>query len=101
MSEMEGNNVALSGERIMESVGSYEEEVKLNTPVPAPHIIPFLFFISSLLSTGIKSVFLGGQGKCVRGRGENGVGDKSCHVRNGGKHRSFIWRGSYGVSWKS
>ena len=25
----------------MESVGSYEEEVKLNTPVPANHIIPY------------------------------------------------------------
>ena len=24
----------------MESVGSPEEEVKLNTPIPAPHIIP-------------------------------------------------------------
>ena len=25
----------------MESVGSTEEEVTLNTPVPAPHIIPY------------------------------------------------------------
>ena len=25
----------------MESVGSLEEEVKLNIPVPAPHIIPY------------------------------------------------------------
>ena len=37
-SEKEGNTPALSGEEIMESVGSPEEEVKLNTPVPAPHL---------------------------------------------------------------
>ena len=38
---MEGNTPYLSGKIIMESVGSPEEEVKLNTPVPAPHIITF------------------------------------------------------------
>ena len=27
----------------MESIGSPEEEVKLNTPLPAPHIIPFYY----------------------------------------------------------
>ena len=36
--EKEGNTAALSGDLIMESVGSPEEEVKLNTPVPATHI---------------------------------------------------------------
>ena len=40
MSEMEGNTAALSGEGVMESVGSPKEEVNLNTPVPAPYIIP-------------------------------------------------------------
>ena len=40
MLEKEGNIIALSGEVIMESVGSPEEEVKLNIPIPAPHIIP-------------------------------------------------------------
>ena len=40
MSEKEVNTPALSGEGIMDSVGSPEEEVKLNTPVPSPHIIP-------------------------------------------------------------
>ena len=39
VSEKEGNTAALSGELIMESVGSPEEEFKLNTPVPSPHII--------------------------------------------------------------
>ena len=29
------------GEKIMESVRSPEEKVNLNTPIPAPHIIPF------------------------------------------------------------
>ena len=38
MSEKEGNIAALSGEVIMESVGSPEEEVKFNTLVPAPYI---------------------------------------------------------------
>ena len=36
MSEMERNTAALSGEVIIESFGSIEEEVKLNTPVPKP-----------------------------------------------------------------
>ena len=40
-------------------------------------------------------------GKCVRGRGGNGGGEKSCCNRKGGKHCSFIWRENYGVSWKS
>ena len=40
MSEKEGNTPALYGEGIMESVVSPEEEFKLNTPVPLPHIIP-------------------------------------------------------------
>ena len=38
VSEKEGNTTALSGEVIMESVGSPEEEVKFNTTVPAPHL---------------------------------------------------------------
>ena len=38
MLEKEGNTAALSGERIMDSVGSPEEEVNLNNPVPAPHL---------------------------------------------------------------
>ena len=37
----EGNAPDLYGERIMESVGSPEEESKLNTPVSAPHTIPY------------------------------------------------------------
>ena len=41
VSEKEGNTADLSGDRIMESVESPEEEVNLNTPVPVPHIIPF------------------------------------------------------------
>ena len=32
----------------MESVGSPEEEVKLNIPVPAPHIFPHYFSYFSL-----------------------------------------------------
>ena len=40
-SEKEGNIPDLSAEVIMESVGSPEEEVKFNTPVPAPHIITY------------------------------------------------------------
>ena len=36
--EKEGNNAALSGEVIMESVGSPEEEFKFNTPVPVTHL---------------------------------------------------------------
>ena len=43
LSEKEGNTTALSGEVTMESVGSPEEEVKLNTPVPTPHIITFSY----------------------------------------------------------
>ena len=39
VSENEGNTAALSGEVIMDSVGSPEEEFKLNTAVPAPHIL--------------------------------------------------------------
>ena len=39
LSEKEGNAAYLSGEVIMESVRSTEEEVNLNTPVPAPFII--------------------------------------------------------------
>ena len=39
MPEKEGNTLVLSGERILELVGIPEEEVQLNTPVPAPHII--------------------------------------------------------------
>ena len=38
--ENEGNTAALSGEVIMESVGSPEAEIKLNTPIHAPHTIP-------------------------------------------------------------
>ena len=41
MPEKEVNTAALYGELIMESVGSPEEEVKLNTPVPIPHIITY------------------------------------------------------------
>ena len=40
-SEEEGNTPALSGGEIIEPVGSPEEEGKLNTHVPAPHIINF------------------------------------------------------------
>ena len=39
--QKEGNIAALSGDVIMDSVGSPEEEVKLNNPVPSDHIIPF------------------------------------------------------------
>ena len=38
VSENEGNTADLSGEVIMESVGSTEEEVKLNTSVPVPNL---------------------------------------------------------------
>ena len=38
MSEKEGNNAALSGEVIMDSVGIPEEEVRFNIPVSAPHL---------------------------------------------------------------
>ena len=41
VSEKEGKPPALSGEVIMESVVSLEEEFKLNTPVPVPHIITY------------------------------------------------------------
>ena len=40
ISEKKGNTPDLSGQLIMESVGSFEGEVKFNTPVTAPHIIP-------------------------------------------------------------
>ena len=41
--EKEENTTDLSGEVIMESVRIPEEEVKLNTDVPTPHIIPFYY----------------------------------------------------------
>ena len=50
VSEKEGNIVAFYGEVIMESVGSPEEEVKFNTLVPAPHIIPSLSSSSTLFT---------------------------------------------------
>ena len=37
---------------------------------------------------------------CER-RGGNGGVDKFCHFGKGGTHPSFIWRGNYGVGWKS
>ena len=37
--------------------------------------------------------------KC-QGKVKNGGGNKSFCVIKGGKHHNFIWRGSYGVSWK-
>ena len=37
VSENEGNAAALSGELIIESVGSSEEEVKLNKHIPQPY----------------------------------------------------------------
>ena len=37
----EARKVPFSGEVIMESVGSPEEEIKLNTLLPIPHIIPY------------------------------------------------------------
>ena len=43
MLEKEGNTAALSGEVIMESVGSPEEEVNFNTPASAPHITHFSY----------------------------------------------------------
>ena len=43
VSEKEVNTTDLSGERMMESVKSTKEEVKLNTPVPEPHIITFYY----------------------------------------------------------
>ena len=45
LSENTGNAAALSGERIMESVGSPEEEVRLNTYVLAPNIITYRYQI--------------------------------------------------------
>ena len=39
MSEKEGNIPALSGEGIVDPVGSPEEEGNLDTPVPEPHTI--------------------------------------------------------------
>ena len=39
--ENKGNTAASSGEVIVESVGSPGEKVKLNTPVPAPHLNSF------------------------------------------------------------
>ena len=38
VSEKEGNTAALSREVIVTSVGTSEEEIKLNTPVPVTHI---------------------------------------------------------------
>ena len=43
VSEKDKNTAALYGELILESVGSPQEEVKLNTTVPAPYIIPYYF----------------------------------------------------------
>ena len=43
----------------------------------------------------------GGQVKYGRLRGGNSGGEKMCCVVKVGKHRSFIWRGDYGVGWKS
>ena len=43
VSEKEGNTAALSGEVIMESVGSTEEEVKFNNPLPEPYIIYYCY----------------------------------------------------------
>ena len=41
ISEKEGNTTYLSGEVIMESFGSPEEEVQQNTHVTEPHFIPY------------------------------------------------------------
>ena len=43
VSENEVNTSALSGDVIMESVGSPEDEGKFNTPVPEHHIIPISY----------------------------------------------------------
>ena len=85
----------------MESFGIPEKYVKLNTPVPAPHIITSYYSSPPFFSQVKKSVFRVGQVKCVRGRGGNRGGEKMWCVRKGGKHRIFIWRGNYGVSWNS
>ena len=85
----------------MESVGIPEEEVRLNTPVPAPHIITSSLSSPPLLDIGIKSGFQVVQVKIVRGKGRKRGGNKSCCVGKGGKHPRFICRGNYGVSWKS
>ena len=37
----EGKTTVLSGEMVMELVGSPEEEFKLNTTIPEPHIITY------------------------------------------------------------
>ena len=101
VSEKEGNVPDLSGEGIMESVGSPEEEVKLITPVPAPHIIPSYFssrpFFSQVSNPAVEKA----KGNVSGTRGGNGGGEKIFRVVKGGKHPSFIWRGNYGVSWKS
>ena len=49
VSEKEINTPDLSGEVIMESFESPEEEFKLNTRVPAPHIIPYSYSLPPLL----------------------------------------------------
>ena len=89
VSEKEGNNPDLSGEEIVESVRSPEEEDKLNTPVPAPHIItssspypPFLAHVSNLATdismvsemVALKSSIM------VQRRRSNGIKEVSIHL---------------------
>ena len=52
--EKEGNTTALSGEVIMESFRSPEEEVELNNPVPYSHIIPS-YNLSSFFSLHVSN----------------------------------------------
>ena len=66
VSKKERNTTYLFIEVMMESVGSTEEEFKLNTPVPAPHIItssssspPFFPQVSNTAAGEAKEMFQG------------------------------------------
>ena len=85
----------------MESVGSSEEEVKLNNPVPEPHIIPMYFLFHFFFSQESNPSAKEAKENLLVEREVQEEARIICHVEKGEKHHRFIWGDNYGVSWKS
>ena len=92
--EKEGNTADLYEEIIIESVGSTEEEVNLNTCTCTTYH-SFLLLVPSLFSIDIKYGCQGGQGTLCQGKGREWRRQENYCVVKGGKHRRFIWRDNY------
>ena len=60
VSEKEENIAALSGDVIMQSVGIPKEELKLNKPVPAPHLNSCKFHTSLEEACNLDAVIIVG-----------------------------------------